>query len=267
MHSNQSVLSYSLENPAFNMNSTFTVVIPAYNEEDRIKPLLEGLVKSDKINQVIVIFDGSDRTPEVASSFGEKIKVFSYPSKLGRGGAIMEGLRIANSDVISFVDADNAAPWYEVVRLSQMVTKNSPCVIGSRYTKDAKLLKRESYFKILAGRVWHYLIFMFLGLRYKDVQCGLKCFSKDLIKQVLPSVTVTNRLFDVDLLFNIEKKGFKITEVGIDYINNSDSRMPYLHMIPVMFLYLFGIRFAHSNIGRRFRDHLNRASNKLNQMH
>lgn len=267
MNPDQPALSYSFKNSSFEKNNAVTVVIPAYNEEDRILPILEGLVKSDEVVQVLVIFDGNDRTPEVASSFGNKVKVFSYPAKLGRGGAIIEGLKLANSKVITFADADNAAPWYEVLRLSKMVTNNTPCVIGSRYTKDAKLLKRESYFKILAGRIWHYFIFLFLGLKYKDVQCGLKCFSRDLLKEVLPSVTITNRLFDVDLLFNIERKGFKITEVGIEYVHNSDSRMPYLHMIPIMFLYLFGIRIAHSNIGAHFKSHLKLASNKLNRIH
>jgi dolichol-phosphate mannosyltransferase len=267
MQINESNLGQPFPNSAFNNRRQLTVVIPAYNEEKRIGPILEGLVGSQKVDNIIVIFDGNDRTPEVARTFGDIVKVYSYPSKLGRGGAIIEGLKMTNSDVVTVVDADNAAPWYEVVRLSQMVTINSPCVIGSRYTKDAKLLKRESYFKILAGRVWHYLIFFILGLEYKDVQCGLKCFRKEILKEVLPSVTITNRLFDVDLLFNIKKRGYKITEVGIDFVHNSDSRMPYLHVIPLMFLYLFGIRLAHSKVSRYFRKNLNRFSNKLNKMH
>lgn len=247
--------------------SGITVVIPAYNEASRIGPILEGLVNVKVIDTVIVIFDGDDNTPEIAKSYGEKVIVYSYASKLGRGGAILEGLKIANSSIVTFADADNAAPWYEVVRLSRMVSKDSPCIIASRYTKNANLIKREGYFKIFVGRVWHYMIFLILGLRYKDIQCGLKCFSKDLIENVLPSVTVTNRLFDLDLLYNIEKRGYKIKEVGIDYINNEDTRMPYLHMIPVMFLYLFGIRLAHGSIGRRFNQLFKKTSSKLNKMH
>ena len=267
MDSTQVTLSNSFKSLNDEMSSKITVVIPAYNEENRISTILHGLVKSDDVAQVLVIFDGNDKTPDVASSFGNKVKILSYPTKLGRGGAILEGLKFANSEVITFADADNAAPWYEVIRLSKMVTNNTPCIIGSRYAKGARLLKRESYFKIFAGRIWHYLIFLILGIKYKDVQCGLKCFTRDVVWRVLPSITITNRLFDADLLFNIEKKGFKIREIGIDYVNNEDSRMPYLHMIPLMFLYLFGIVIAHSKIGRRFNTHFKLMSDKLNRIH
>lgn len=245
----------------------FSIIIPAYNEEDRIGPILEGLTKNDLVREIIVIFDGNDRTEEVAQSYGEKVIVHSYNSKLGRGGAILEGLKKARFDIVAFADADNAAPWYEVIRLCKMVSNDSPCIIGSRYTRNANLVKRESLFKIFAGRTWHYLIFLILGLKYKDVQCGLKCFKRDLIQEVLPKITITNRLFDIGLLYNIEKMGYKIEEVGIDYINNEDSRMPYFHMIPVMFLYLFGIKVAHTSFGQRLNKYLKKASSKLNQMH
>ena len=69
MYSKQLTQPCSSENPIFKTNNTITVVIPAYNEEDRIAPILDGLVKSERIDEVIVIFDGDDRTPQVANSF------------------------------------------------------------------------------------------------------------------------------------------------------------------------------------------------------
>ncbi len=251
----------------FNDTGSFSIVIPAYNEENRISPILKGLNGNESIKEIIVIFDGNDNTPKVAESIGKNIKVIKYSKKLGRGGAIIEGLKAASGDVVVYADADNAAPWYEVLRLAKMVNEDNPCIVGSRWRRDSNLIKREGAFKIFVGRIWHYLIYFFLNVETKDVQCGLKCFSKELISEVLPSITTSNRLFDVDLIYNIKQKGYKIKEIGIDYNHNEDTKMPYIHMIPVMFLYLFGIRFAHSRFGQRFKKLLKLASNKLNEFH
>ena len=70
-----------------------SVVIPAYNEEDRIVPILYGLTRDDFVKEIIVVFDGNDGTEQVAKSFGDKVKVYTYSSKLGRGGAVIEGLK------------------------------------------------------------------------------------------------------------------------------------------------------------------------------
>jgi glycosyltransferase involved in cell wall biosynthesis len=245
-----------------------SLVIPAYNEADRIRPTLKDIMGNlGNLKEVIVVTDGNDSTPEVAKSFGPKIRVLEYNKKLGRGGAIIEGFRAASGNVVCFIDADNSAPWNELKRLSQMVDQDNKCVIGSRWMKDSKIDTRESWFKIVSGRVWRYLIFAFLGLNLEDVQCGLKCFDGPTLRSVLDKVTITNRLFDLALLLNIKEKGVRIKEVGIQWSHNKDSRMPYVHIIPIMFLYLFGLRIAHSRFSGIFSKTLKNASAQLNNFH
>lgn len=245
-----------------------SIVIPAYNEADRISPTLKDLISNVKnLGEILVVFDGNDSTPTVAKSFGDKVRVLQYPKKLGRGGAVLQGLKDAQYGTVCFIDADNSAPWFEVQKVSNMVSKENPCVIGSRWTAGSKLLKREGYFKIFVGRVWRYLTFLLLGLEMKDAQCGLKCFDANMLKKVLPAVQTTNRMFDVSLLYNIKQLGYDIKEVGIQWSHNDDTRMPYIHIIPVMFMYLIGLRIAHSPVSQKYEYRLKKYAYAMNQFH
>lgn len=245
-----------------------TIVIPAYNEADRISPTLRDIVYNIKnLHEVIVVFDGNDNTPEVARTFGEKVRVLEYPKKLGRGGAIIEGFRATNSSKVCFVDADNAIPWFEIVRLTNKVSEETPVVVGSRWSTGARILNREGLFKIFAGRVWHYIMLLFIGLETKDAHCGLKCFDGNYLKKILPSVRTTNRMFDVALLYNVKKTGRNVVEVGIEWSHNQDSRMPYIHIMPIMFLYLIGLKLAHSKLSGRFGNVFRKYAKIFNEFH
>jgi glycosyltransferase involved in cell wall biosynthesis len=82
------------------------VVIPAYNEEDRISRVLNAVLLATKVNEVLVVSDGStDRTAEIAKQF-QNVKVIELPVNMGKGGAMCAGVRSCDADVISFFDAD-----------------------------------------------------------------------------------------------------------------------------------------------------------------
>lgn len=82
-----------------------TVIIPAYNEEERIGTVLNAIKKSDLVDEIIVVDDGSDdKTAEVALAAG--VKVIINDKNLGKGGALCKGLRNCRSEIILFLDAD-----------------------------------------------------------------------------------------------------------------------------------------------------------------
>ena len=85
-----------------------SVIIPAYNEEDRIEKTLveysKGLASLGDY-EIIVVCDGSkDRTAEIASKYA---KVLTFSNRLGKGGGVLEGFKVARGDIIGFTDADN----------------------------------------------------------------------------------------------------------------------------------------------------------------
>jgi glycosyltransferase involved in cell wall biosynthesis len=82
-----------------------SVIIPAYNEENNIGNVLKVLVKMKDLDEVIVVDDGSeDNTSQIAVSFG--VKVLKLQHNLGKGGAMMEGVKSAINEIILFLDAD-----------------------------------------------------------------------------------------------------------------------------------------------------------------
>jgi glycosyltransferase involved in cell wall biosynthesis len=95
-----------------------SVIIPAYNEEKRIIDRIQRLVKHfDKTleeYEVLIVADGcTDKTSEVVSEHADenpKVKLLNFPERLGKGGAIIEGFKLAGGDTIVVTDADDSVP-------------------------------------------------------------------------------------------------------------------------------------------------------------
>jgi len=82
-----------------------SVIVPAYNEAERIGAVLQALIAAERVDEIIVVDDGStDGTAEVAKSFG--VKVLSLPQNMGKAAALDHGVKLARNDVFLFLDAD-----------------------------------------------------------------------------------------------------------------------------------------------------------------
>ena len=85
---------------------SLTAVIPAYNEGERLRGVLDVLLRSREVDEIIVVSDGStDDTCEVARSF-DGVVVVELNENVGKGGAMVAGARQASSEFIAFLDAD-----------------------------------------------------------------------------------------------------------------------------------------------------------------
>ncbi len=240
--------------PETNTNHKYSssLVIPAYNEERRIRPFLNSLLSVlPDSTEIIVVFDGDDGTPEVVRSFGERVQLLQFPHRIGKGGAIIEGFKKSSGSVVGFVDADGAISATEILKLESMVSAECPCVVGSRWVKSSVVETPEPVLNVFAGRVFHYLVYLILGVKTKDTQCGVKFFHRTLLDSVINQVTVKNRMIDVALLYHTKLLNCKITEVGITWRHVEGTKLPILKVIPLMFATILGLRVIHS---RRFRD-------------
>ncbi len=241
-----------------------SIVIPAYNEEARITPFLESLLEiSPPATELIVVSDGNDRTSDIVKSFGESIKLLHFDSRLGKGGAILEGFRAAKGEVIGFVDADGSIPANEVFRLASMVTLDNACVVGSRWCKDSKIIYPEPILNAIAGRFFHYLTFLILGIKAKDTQCGLKFFHKNILQVIAKRITVKSRMIDVALLYHTKLLKKKINEVGIIWAHKDGTRLPIMKSIPLMFATLIGLKVIHSSKRITMQGLVNRVSKDI----
>ena len=232
-----------------------SLVIPAYNEEDRIAATLErfsdALSTVGKPWEIIVVMDGiHDGTEKVVDSFASRgVRKLVFQRKLGKGGAVLKGLTESRYDWIGYIDADGAVSCEDTVRMLRYLD-NYECVIASRWVRGSKILRSEPILNTIAGRFYNFLVRSSLLLGVRDTQCGAKFFRGDIRQKILPGLQVTNRAFELSLLYHISKNRGKILEFPIQWSHDSRSRMPIRGAIPAMFFTLVAVRIMNSPLQR-----------------
>jgi glycosyltransferase involved in cell wall biosynthesis len=242
-----------------------SLVIPAYNEEKRIIGRIQDLVRYfDRAlgeYELLVIADGcTDKTPEVVSEYvnsNPRVRLLVFPERLGKGGAIIEGIKLARGDTIVITDADDSVPPEELFKLVREV-EDHDLVIGSRYVKGSKLLAREPFLRYFFGRSFNALVkLMFWRLReINDTQCGAKALKRCVADEILGDMFVTGFAVDVNMIYSAMRRGFKVKEVGITHMHvehESKVSRALAKLVLGMFFSLIKLRIYYS----RFRPILN----------
>jgi dolichol-phosphate mannosyltransferase len=238
-----------------------SIVIPAWNEEDRLARTLERYLPSLEARgqpfEVIVVSDGAgDRTPEVAAAYGDRhVRLLRFPTKLGKGGAVLAGLREARYEYVGYLDADGPISPEEMYGLLGGL-EDVDCVVASRWVRGSFGVRAEPLFNRVAGRAWNFLTRSLLFLPLRDTQCGAKVFRGSVVLPLLKTVTLTNRAFDVDFLYHVRKAGHAIREVPVHWTHDAETRMPIGRAIPVMLVSLLGVRLMNTPMGRRVPSRL-----------
>lgn len=233
-------------------NDSVSLVIPAYNEEKRIRPFLEEInIELPDSWEIIVVCDGTDSTANIVRSFGGRFNVLESAQRLGKGGAVLEGFKHAKGKIVGYVDADGAISSSEIIKVVNSVRDNNEVAIGSRWIKGARIVSHQPILRVVLGRLYHYLSFSLLGLRMKDTQCGIKAFNSVLVKGVMGSVTLRNLSFDTAILYHCNKHGAKITEVPVIWNDVEGSKVHPIKAPLIMFFSLVGIRLAHSKSSKK----------------
>ncbi len=241
-----------------------SIVIPAWNEQNRIGSTLErylpALERMGSPYEVIVVVDGvKDGTEWVVDRFANRgVRKLVFPRKLGKGGAVLAGMRTARYALVGYVDADGAVPPTELVKMVGFLDHHD-CIVASRWLKESRVTRQEPLFNVLSGRVYNFLVRSIMFLRLRDTQCGAKLLRRELLDRVLNAVTVTNRAFEISLLYHVRKAGGSIEEVPVEWTHDNQSRMPIGRAIPIMFFTLVGLRVMNSPVAKYVPEDLVRA--------
>ncbi len=215
----------------------YSLVIPAYNEENRITLLFDGIPQFE--GELIVVCDGTDGTADIIDQIAAErrdlaIRCLRFDHRLGKGGGVMAGLKAAHSSGVGYFDADGSTTIGEMMRLFSCL-KESDCVIGSRWVPGSTLTVRQSFMRRIESRMFNLIIRILFGLDFHDTQCGAKVFKKPVIDKILPLIYSTGFEFDAELLWRLKKNGARITEIPIVWQNKGDSRVQKLDMIRMLF--------------------------------
>ncbi|MEM2956104.1 MAG: glycosyltransferase family 2 protein [Candidatus Pacearchaeota archaeon] len=230
-----------------------SIIIPAHNEEKRISRTLEDYGKFfskryKKDFEIIVILNGcTDNTYNIVKKFKKKYSQIKYLDfkQAGKGFAIIEGFKIAKGNLIGFTDADDSTNAEEFEKLISNI-KDYDGIIASRYLKESEVFPKQSFKRIVVSRIFNFLVRILFRLPYKDTQLGAKIFKRRAIKEVLLKLGLTEWAFDVDLLYNLKIKNFKIKEIPIKWKELGGSKLDIEKISIQMLLSIIQLRIIHS---------------------
>ena len=233
------------------------LLIPAYNEEERIGPVLREYARHFRERhggpfEIVVVLNGCrDNTlgvvQDVAREFSE-IRFLNFPAPIGKGGALIEGLKLAPSaDLIGYVDADGAtgpAAFLSLVHL----TAQAECVIGSRWLPGSVLHQSQPRLRRLASRVFHAIVQLFFWMNIKDTQCPAKVVRRAAVERVHSALSIADLAFDVNLLYVLKREGYRIMEVPIEWTDKLGSQVTrsFFRSSLTMFLSVLRLRLIYS---------------------
>ena len=242
------------------------VIIPAYNEEKRIWKTLEkyslffnNLKKQKKIDYeiLVVINNTTDNTEIIVKEWAKKNKNISYIDLLrgGKGYAVIEGFKIAlqkRFDYIGFVDADMATSPEEFFKIIQGARKNGGA-IADRYLRESEIHPKPSIKRLIARRAFNFLIRSLLLIPFGDTQCGAKVFKKTVLAEVIDNLSMSQWAFDAELLYHLNKKGYRIKPVPTKWHDREYSKINFWRTGPWMALGIIRIRILNSPFKRFVR--------------
>jgi len=232
----------------------YSIIIPAYNEEKRIGVTLDDYCsyfsKFPKGEvEIIVVLNGCvDNTLMVVKEYAKKYAVLRYvdiKEAIRKGGAVIEGFKIAKGDLIGYADADGATRaqyYYDLVKN----INNADGVIASRWMEGAIVEPKQPLIRRIASRAFNLMTKILFGLDYFDTQCGCKLFRKEAIGRVISSLRTTGWAFDVDLLYQMKRFGLKIKEVPTVWRDRTGSSINVRKVSIEMFLAIARLRLVYS---------------------
>jgi glycosyltransferase involved in cell wall biosynthesis len=205
-----------------------SIIVPAKDEEKRIGETLERLgsfithpsrgFDRKEVEIIVVVNNTTDGTISVVKKFQKKYPFISYvniPFYTGKGGAVALGFQLAKGDYVAFADADGSSSPREIFRVYRALVKNPDAdgAIANRYMCTSKIYGELPRSRRVWSRFFNTVVRVMFSLKYKDTQCGLKVFKKDVAKSLSTRVSTVGWTFDLNLLLLSKYLNYTIIEV------------------------------------------------------
>lgn len=216
-----------------NHNIQISVVIPCYNEGDRIGKTIETVIDWARLRnlyyELVIADDGStDETlirVKTYQAFIPNLKFLALPHR-GKGAAVRSGMLASQGEEVLFMDADGSAPLREIDRLRTAMTEGYPIVIGSRVIPKGSHQVVQTYLhRKWIGRCFSFLVNRLILPGIKDTQCGFKLFRHHVVGDLFSRQKLDGFAFDVEILYLARQEGYAIKEVPINWTNQEGSKV------------------------------------------
>jgi len=209
------------------------LVLPAFNEEAAIGSALSAirayLDEQSYAYQVIVAADGTDATPDVVKSIATEwpsLELTFERGRHGKGYGLRQGMRMAQGEIVGFMDADYKVPIGEMEKLLPWFNDGFDLVIGSRALSDSLIERQQPWFRQIGSRAFGLLMHALVGLnQIQDTQCGFKFFTRQAAQDIFALTRIDGYMCDVEILWLAEKLGYPVKETGIVWRDDGDTRL------------------------------------------
>lgn len=206
-----------------------SVVIPAYNEADRLGPtllrVLEYLRAEGLDGELIVVDDGSeDGTAELARGVDPAVQVIELGENRGKGAAVRAGMLAARGEQVLFSDADLATPIEEFPKLQAHLARGCDIAIASRGLPESDIRVRQHPVRELMGRTFNVVVRTLAMSGIKDTQCGFKLFTRAAAQDLFSRSTVDGFAFDVEVLL-MARGRYRVAEVPVVWRHVDESKV------------------------------------------
>lgn len=220
-----------------------SVIVPAYNEEKRIKNTLIAIDKylsgQPYDYEIIVVDDGSkDRTVEMVRNLRiatGNLRLIENQENHGKGWAVKEGMLKSRGDIRLFTDADNSTSINHLEKMLPYFKEGYDIVIGSRRVPGAVVAVHQPRHKELLGRLGNLWVRIFAVGGIGDTQAGFKAFSAQAAEIVFPRLTLNRWGFDFEALAIAKKHKLGIKEMPIVWVNDPMSHVKTSAYIKTLF--------------------------------
>ena len=230
------------------MSIELSVVIPAFNEAGRIGPTLDRVVRylerSGRGFEVLVVNDGSlDRTAEVVKEFAaRRVWLLDLNRNRGKGAALRHGVVATSGRIVLLTDADLSTPIEEIERLEPWLA-DAALVLGSRAHPDSRIDVHQPRHRELMGKIFNVAIRSLGLVSFRDTQCGFKLLDGEIARAVFPDLAIDGFAYDVELVFEVERRGYRVVEVGVEWNDDGASRVQPMRHAPEMLRDVIALRF------------------------
>jgi len=213
-----------------------SIVIPAYNEEQRLDASLEKIaayLETEDIHaEILVVDDGStDGTAQLATRAltGYRGRVLLNDENRGKGFSVRRGCLEARGRWVLLSDADLSAPIEEYAKLAAAARDHDlDIAFGSRGLPDAVIEVRQNLVREYMGKSFNLVMRRLTGLPFRDTQCGFKLMDRKRVRPIFESMVVDRFAFDVELLFLAVRFGLRVREIPVTWRNEPLSRVSML---------------------------------------
>lgn len=208
-----------------------SIVIPAYNEEQRIVPTI-GAIASHVSDlgfdwELIIADDGSkDQTVTLCQGLElANMRVLIAERNGGKGNAVQRGMLAARGKYVLFTDADNSTPIEEISKLlNKLKDEGYDVAVGSRAAEGAQEQKK-SFLRQLLSDGLRWMVWNILHIKVRDTQCGFKMYTRHAAHLLHSAQTIMGFSFDLEILYLAFKQNMKVAEVGVAWVDAPGSKV------------------------------------------